>query len=378
MDFIPDFSDPFHAIVSITLWCMAFAQLFWIFFFYSRIAFHQEKKSQNENSPPISVIISARNEEDNLFELLPYILEQDYKEFEVVVVNHQSTDNTAEILFAFQDKYPHLKVVHIERNNHLAQGKKLSLTLGIKGAKYEHLVFTDADCKPASKQWLRTMANKFEGDKEIVIGYGPHMHKPGFLNKIIRWDTSMIALNYLSYAKAGVPYMGVGRNLAYTRDLFMSVGGFKSHYSIASGDDDLFVQEVVKKRNYDIELAPKSFCYSEAKDSWNSWLVQKSRHYSTSNRYSLFNKLLLGIYPLTLLLLIISLVSLSIGGGITWISLGAVALVIISKWIIFGMALKKLEESKFIWGIILWDIFYVLIIPIIFLTSEKITGSKWK
>lgn len=378
MDFIPDFSDPFQAIVSILLWSMAFVQLFWVFFFYSRIAFHREKNSQNENFPPVSIIISARNEEDNLFELLPFILEQDYKEFEVIVVNHQSVDNTTDILFAFQEKYPHLRVVHIERNNHLAQGKKLSLTLGIKGAKYEHLLFTDADCKPASKQWLHSMANKFVDGKEIVLGYGPHMKKPGLLNRIIRWDTSMIALNYLSYAKAGVPYMGVGRNLAYTKDIFMKNGGFKSHYSISSGDDDLFVQEVAKKHNYSIVLSPESFCYSEGKETWTDWLVQKSRHYSTSGRYSLFKKILLGIYPLSLLLLMISLITLLAAGGITWISLAVIALVIISKWVIFGMALKKLEQAKFVWSLIIWDIFYALFIPMVYYTSAKITGSKWK
>ena len=378
MDFIPDFSNPLESIVSILLWCMAFAQLFWVFFFYSRIAFHREKKSQNDNLPPVSIIISARNEEDNLFELLPFILEQEYPEFEVIVVNHQSVDNSADILVAFQAKYPHLRVINLERSNHLAQGKKLTLTLGIKGAKYEHLLLTDADCKPTTKQWLNSMANEFIDKKEIVLGYGPHKTVPGFFNKIVRLDTSMIALNYLSYAKAGVPYMGVGRNLAYTKQLFMNNSGFKTHYSIASGDDDLFIQEVAKNKNYTVVLAPESFCYSEAKDSWSDWLIQKSRHYSTSGRYPLFKKLLLGIYPLSLILMLISLVTLLIIGGVTWITLGVIALVIISKWIIFGKALQKLEQNSFVWGIIFWDIFYVILTPIIYFTSAKITGSKWK
>ncbi|WP_107038522.1 glycosyltransferase [Brumimicrobium mesophilum] len=378
MDFIPNFSDPYETFVSILLWSMALTQLFWIFFFYSRIAFHREKNSQNENLPPVSIIISARNEEDNLFELLPFILEQEYPKFEVIVVNHQSTDNTADILVAFQAKYTHLRIINLERSNHLAQGKKLTLTLGIKGAKYEHLLMTDADCKPTSNQWLRSMANEFVDKKEIILGYGPHYTVPGFLNKIIRLDTSMIALNYLSFAKAGVPYMGVGRNLAYTKKLFMNNSGFKTHYSISSGDDDLFVQEVVQKRNYSIVLSPETFCYSEAKNSWSDWLVQKSRHYSTSGRYPLFKKLLLGIYPLSLLMMIISLVTLLIIGGITWITLGVIALVIISKWIVFGKAFNKLKQTSFVWGIIFWDILYAIFTPIIYFTSAKITGSKWK
>ncbi|PWH81343.1 glycosyltransferase [Brumimicrobium oceani] len=378
MDSIPDFSDPLQSTLSIILWAMAFIQLFWIFFFYSRIAFHQEKSTDENNLPPVSIIICARNEEDNLFELLPFILEQDYGEFEVIVVNHQSTDNTFYILKAFQEKYSHLKVIHLERNHHLAMGKKLPLTLGIKGAKYNHLLLTDADCKPSSKLWLRTMANQFSQKKEMVLGYGPHNKTSGLLNRFIRLDTAIIALNYLSFAKAGIPYMGVGRNLAYTKDLFLSNSGFKSHYSISSGDDDLFVQEVAKNKNYGISLSPLGFCYSDGKEKWSDLYLQKSRHYGTTGRYSLFKKLLLGIYPLSLILLTISLFTLLAIGGITWISIGIVAFVLISKWIIFGLAMKKLEQSGFIWSILLWDLIYAVSSPVLYYTSAKSTGSRWK
>jgi cellulose synthase/poly-beta-1,6-N-acetylglucosamine synthase-like glycosyltransferase len=378
MDSIPDFSDLLQSIVSIVLWAMAFIQLFWIFFFYSRIAFHREKATNIEKLPPVSIVISARNEEDNLFELLPFILEQEYDKFEVIVVNHQSTDNTAYILKAFENKYSHLRVIHLERNHHLAMGKKLPLTLGIKGAKYDHLLLTDADCKPSTKLWLKSMAGQFTEKKEIVLGYGPHNSAPGLLNRFIRLDTSMIALNYLSYAKAGIPYMGVGRNLAYSKELFLKNSGFKSHYSISSGDDDLFIQEVARNRNYSISLSPLSFCYSDGKDTWSKLFIQKSRHYGTSSRYSLFKKLLLGIYPLTLILLAITLVTLIAIGGMTWISLGVVALVFISKWIIFGLAMKKLEQPSFVWTILLWDMIYVLFTPILYYTSAKTTGTKWK
>lgn len=378
MDSIPDFSDPIQSTVSIILWAMAFIQLFWIFFFYSRIAFHREKTVEINELPPVSIIICARNEEDNLFEFLPFILEQDYSEFEVIVVNHQSTDNTFYILKAFEEKYPHLRVIHLERNHHLAMGKKLPLTLGIKGARYDHLLLTDADCKPSSKLWLRSMVDKFSDKKELVLGYGPHRTGPGFLNRYIRLDTSLIALNYLSFAKAGVPYMGVGRNLAYTKELFLKNSGFKSHYSISSGDDDLFVQEVAKKRNYSISLSPLGFCYSDGKETWSDLYLQKSRHYGTTSRYSLFKKLLLGIYPLSLILLTISLVTLVAIGGVTWISLGIIGFVLISKWVIFGLAMKKLEQSSFIWSILFWDLIYVIFTPILYYTSAKSTGSRWK
>src|SRR5690554_3619654 len=202
----------------------------------------------------------------------------------------------------------------------------------IKGSKHVILLLTDADCKPASDQWLKQMAGKYTPKKKIVLGYATYRKTPGFLNKVIRLDTTFIALNYFSFAKSGIPYMGVGRNLGYTKEVFMNNSGFKSHYSIQSGDDDLFIQEVAKKKNYTITLSPSSFCYSGSEKTWEDWVSQKSRHYTTSGRYPLFKKLLLGIYPLSLILLYITLVSLIVNSWICWISLGAISFLIISKW----------------------------------------------
>lgn len=377
MEVLPDFTDLTLSIYTILFWSLAFIQLFWLFFFYSRIAFHKEKKTST-SSLPISIIISARNEEDNLAEFLPYILEQDYPNFEVIVVNHQSADGTEYILKAFQETHSHLRVITLERDKHLAFGKKLPLTVGIKGAKHNHLLLTDADCMPTSNQWLKIMASKFSDKKEIVLGYAPLRKTKGFLNKLIRFDTAFIALNYLSFAKAGTPYMGVGRNLAYTKDLFLKNKGFKSHYSIQSGDDDLFIQEVAKKKNYTISLSPDSFCVSDAKETWSEWYAQKSRHYTTSGNYTLFKKLLLGIYPLTLILMYLFFVILLLNNWMNWIAILILSAVILFKWIILGLTMKKLNQKSFIAGVILWDIFYAIVTPIVFYTTEQSTGTKWK
>jgi hypothetical protein len=156
-------------------------------------------------------------------------------------------------------QYPHLRIIEVERSKHLGIGKKLPLTLGIKAAKSEHLVFTDADCIPKSNDWLQKMVENFSETKSIVMGYGPYQFEKGLLNKLIRFDTSFIAMNYFSFALAKLPYMGVGRNLAYTKSTFYEVHGYKSHYSISSGDDDLFIQEAAKRRNYTIEINFQNF-----------------------------------------------------------------------------------------------------------------------
>lgn len=377
MELLPDFSNFITTILSIIFWCLAFIQLFWALFFFLRISLHKDMISTNP-LPPVSIVIAARNEGDNLVQLLPLILDQAYENFEVILVNHQSTDDTELILKAFLQKYDHLRLIEIERSKHLNSGKKLPLTVGIKGAKYDHILLTDADCKPDSRMWLKRMSHQFSPKKELVLGYAPYQKLPGFLNRIIRFDTTMIALNYLSFAKARVPFMGVGRNIAYTKELFLKNKGFKSHYSLQSGDDDLFVQEVAKKKNYTICLSPETFCVSEPKKTWKDWLTQKTRHYTTSNRYPLFKKLLLGIYPLSLILLYISFVTLLINDWLCWISIGVFAFAILIKWIVMGFAFKRLKQSRFNWTILIWDLFYAILTPIIFYSTDQATEKKWK
>jgi cellulose synthase/poly-beta-1,6-N-acetylglucosamine synthase-like glycosyltransferase len=255
MIWIPEFKQLIPNTIFIVFCSFVLIQFLYVFFIHRKLAFYKEVPGPTESKlPPVSIIIAARNESDNLYENLPSILSQDYPEFEVIVVNNQSIDDSGWLLTAFCQQFPNLRVVELGRNKHLRPGKKLPITLAIKAAKYEHFVLTDADCKPTSSNWLRLMASKFNDQKQIVIGYGPFTKSKGIINKIIRFDTAWIGVSYLSMALAKLPYMGVGRNIAYTKSVFNSVNGFKSHYSIPSGDDDLFIQEAAKKNNYTIQI----------------------------------------------------------------------------------------------------------------------------
>lgn len=378
MHFLPTFEFGLPVVIFFFFAAMAFILLLYTVLVYGKLAFYREKPTLEEvNLPPVSIIVAARNESDNLFENLPYLLQQNYPEFEVIVVNHQSVDESAYLLNAYTLQYPNLRIIEIARNPHLKPGKKLPITLGIKGAKYEHLLFTDADCKPSSNTWLKSMASHFTPGKELVLGYGPYTKEKGFLNKLIRFDTAWIAMSYFSMALARLPYMGVGRNLAYTKSLFNSVHGFKSHYSLPSGDDDLFIQEAAKKGNYSVNLNKRSYTYSEPSSSWESWLRQKTRHYSTSSHYKVIKKWLLGIYPLALLLMWISFVILMFNTEFRWLTLAAFLFTISLKWWIQGRCFAKLQENSFIKFLPLWDIFYALLMPIIYYASEKKEPNKW-
>src|SRR3989344_5998916 len=157
--------------------------------------------------------------------------------------------------------------------------------------------------------------------------------------------TTMIAVHYFSMVLMRAPYMGVGRNMAYTKTVFNSTHGFKSHYAVSSGDDDLFVQEAAKKRNYTIQLAPDSYMFSDAKTTWETFVMQKARHYSTSPRYKVFKKLLLGIYPLTMLLLVLSFVILMLQPEWRLHAGIGFGLVFVIKWWLLGKCFQRLKSS---------------------------------
>lgn len=380
MDFsFPEIDWTPTGIVFLVFGVSALIQLLFTLLIFSRFTFHSSKKNNKipESLPGVSIIIAARNEEDNLYKNLPAVLNQKYPEFEVVVVNHQSVDDSKHILQAYQKQYPNLKIIDIERNHHLRNGKKLPLTVGIKGAKYDHFLFTDADCIPASDNWLRLMAGKFGNRHQLILGYGPYSKAKGFLNFIIRFDTTFIATNYFAFAASGFPYMGVGRNMAYTRQLFDSVQGFKKHYAIQSGDDDLFVKDVAKKRNYTIQFHPDSYCYSEGKASWKKWFEQKQRHYTTSSSYKVFHKLLLGIYPFTLLVMLVTFVSLVFNEEYWLWSSMIFGGVIILKWIFQGINFGKLGEKRMALALPLLEIMYAVLLPIIYYSGDK-NEQQWK
>lgn len=351
---------------------------YWIVF--SRLSFFNRKKAQNDigNPPPVSVVISARNEYLNLERNLAILFSQDYPDFEVVVVNDCSDDGSEELLIDLSRIEPKLNLVHIRQNLNFFLGKKFPLSIGIKSAKNEFLLLTDADCAPVNNQWIRTMMNAYRSNTELVLGYGPYARKSGLLNLLIRFDTFHIGIQYLSYALAGKPYMGVGRNISYRKSLFYKNKGFTSHYNIPSGDDDLFVAKVAKKQNTRIVIIADSRTYSEPSKSFSLWIRQKRRHLSTSKFYSFGVKFKLGLYAITPLTFYGSCAGLFFLPIHFAVPTSMLAFRLINQLVIFGSASKQLGEKS------LWifapfgELFFMFFTPIVAFTSIFSKPSKWK
>ncbi|MFY0254676.1 glycosyltransferase [Chitinophaga sp. 30R24] len=342
-------------------------QIFYYLFIFSRVAFYRRKFNLDRTPDgAFSVIICAKDEELNLQKNLPGVLQQRYHHhmkpgYEVIVVNDNSEDDTKYYLRSIEPGYPHYRHIEIKQPAKFIPGKKYPLSIGLKGAQYDNVLLTDADCKPSSTYWLSIMSQGFEGDKEIVLGYGAYHKKPGFLNKVIRYETFFGALQYLSFAMSGMPYMGVGRNLAYKTALFFKQKGFTSHQHLASGDDDLFVNAAATRKNVGVVIDKQAFTYSEPKQSWKSWFRQKTRHMSTGKHYRFGHKFVLGLFSLTHFLFYPAfIIGLLFPPPLLWYVLGIFGLKVLIQSVITYSAMRKLDESdlfKLSW---LMDIFMVL------------------
>lgn len=276
-------------------------------FMFLRLALPRRKAGEPTQfaTLPVSVLICARNEADNLRRNLPAVLEQDYfladgtSAFEVIVVNDASTDESAALLNAFAAAHVHLRVIHISPDEpRRFPGKKFALSRGLETAAHAHIACTDADCRPASRHWLREMAAPFTQGKEIVTGYGGFFSEKGWLNAFIRHETVNTFMQYAAFSRAGFPYMAVGRNLAATKAAFLEAQRSEAWSRLPSGDDDLLVQQAATATNMAVADQPESFTFSEAKKSLNEYLAQKRRHVSTAKFYSRRSKLLPGAYAL--------------------------------------------------------------------------------
>lgn len=317
----------------------------------------------------VSVIICAKNEKENLEKNLPRFLEQDYPEYEVIVVNDCSTDGTEDLLMRLKGTYPNLRYTTIQEDKKFTHGKKLAVTIGIKAAAFEHLLFSDADCYPDTNRWISRMTRNFSEETEIVLGVGKYERKAGLLNLIVRYETLTTAVQYLSAALRKRAYMGVGRNLAYKKNLFFSKKGFASHLKVLSGDDDLFVNEASNRTNTRIELSMESFTISEPPGGFSEWFRQKKRHLSASKYYRSDTKFMLGFELFTRFLFYAFLIIILFIDTWRWMGIALWLLVSITRLIIVKSAMNRMKEKDLLLPSLLLDALMPLILAAIQLTN---------
>lgn len=370
MDFLVYLYYAFIAVV--------FIQVIFYLFFFGSFPFSKQKK-QTPKHEPVSVVICAKNEAENLKKFLPSIITQDYPDFEIVLINDASYDDTLEVMEHFEENHKNIKIVNVRNNEAFWGNKKYAITLGIKAAQNPYLLFTDADCTAVSKNWISEMTSHFNDKKSIILGYGAYTkNKKSLLNKLIRFETLVTAIQYFSFAILKIPYMGVGRNLAYTKDEFFNANGFNEHIKIPSGDDDLFINQVATRKNTSICVSKNSFTTSIPKTTFKDWFKQKRRHVTTAKHYKLIHKILLTcIYCGRFLFwgLAITLFALAYN----WQIVCALVLFrLIIQYIVFGISAKKLGETDVLLFLPFLEVFLIISQLTIFINNLISKPNHWK
>ncbi len=337
--------------------------------------------SHTIDQPPVSVIICARNESNNLSRFLPLVLEQDYRDYEVIIVNDGSCNDTDDLIKKLQKDYNNLYITNIPQDTRIISHKKLAITVGIKAAKNEILLFTDADCRPLTPNWIKTMVRNFDNQTEFVLGHGNYYRENGFISKLVSYDTLTIAMQYMGFALLGYPYMGVGRNMAYRKSTFFNHKGFAGFLHIASGDDDLLINAFGKKHNTRIEPSCEAETLSLPKTTFRDWYYQKLRHLSTVDVYKSDSKMWIGLEPLSRGLFYLTIILLAILGYNNTIVLAIAASSFLFRFliqfVIINLTAKVYNDKGFGLSIILFDILLPLI-TLYILTVDKIFRRKAK
>ena len=352
-------------------------QLYFYLRYFRLLAFYKNSGDNQQREHPVSVIICARDEADEIEANLPGILAQSYKStHEIVIVNDNSQDDTKYLLDGLFKDYKQLHIIELKQEAVHIPGKKFPLSVGIKSAKNELLLLTDADCIPSSEHWIKKMQNGFKPGIEIVLGYGGYKKVKGILNKIIRFDTFHTALQYLSFAIAGQPYMGVGRNLAYKKELFFRQKGFASHHHLPGGDDDLFINGCANSKNTSVVIDKDAFTLSTPIKRWKDWVAQKERHNATGRYYHVKDRVILGLYMTSHLVIY----PLFIFGFVflpwTWVLPGLLFKLFIQAIILYR-AMNKLNEKDLFPYFIVWD-FWIIFYYLYFLSSLwKKPRNQW-
>lgn len=353
-------------------------QLVYYLIIFGKFAFAQAQEI-TPKKVPVSVIVCAKNDAEKVKNLVPVLAEQDYPDFEIVLIDNASSDETLDIFEEFEKQYSNIRLVKVENNEAFWGNKKYALTLGIKAAKKDYLLFIDANCYPTSNEWITAMTSRFTTNRTIVLGYGAYEKvKNSFVNKIIRFDNMLTATQYFSWAKIGKPFSGDGRNLAYKKEEFFKVNGYIEHMNIRLGEDSLFLNQAATKSNTTLCYAPESFTYTEAKKSFSSWRKQKRKQVFTTKFFSTFDKFQLRFFFLTQLSFF-ALMAVLFALQYNWMFMvPVVAVRYLGSWLTLGYSSAKLKEKDTIYWYPVIEIILTFTQLNVFFTNLFSKPAHWK
>lgn len=346
------------------------------YFIFSSV-FFAKKSSKSHSKNPISVIIFAKNSAENLRNFLPNILTQNYPNYEVVLIDNNSTDKTERVIKSFAKNHSNIRVVNVENNEAFWGSKKYALTLGIKAAKFDHLLFTEANCRPVSENWISEMSKNFSEEKSIILGYSTFAYEKSFANFLIRFYQFITSLQYLNFAKLGIPMMADGKNLAYKKTEFYNAKGYINHMKHEFGEDDLFIQDASNQINTTFTIDKSSFTECTNSSSFKNWFSIVKKKVLLKKRYQFKHRFLLGLFSVSKLFFYV-LGILLVFFYPYQIIITIIAAYFLVQFIVIGIAAKKMEEKNLIYFLPILDISFLLIQISIFIANLTSKPTRWK
>lgn len=349
---------------------------FYYWYFFSAFSFHRLRKKKKSIQQPVSIVICAKNEAENLLTNIPEIASQDFPNFEIVLVDDHSTDNSYYVMKQLQQQYSNIHIVN-KSDVKERKGKKEALAAGVALSNYDLILVTDADCIPATGKWIDFMTAPFSNEKtELVLGCSPNKKQTGFWKGFFRFETYMTALHYGSFALRNLPYMGVGRNLAYRKSFF------QKHFSEIltddhfSGDDDLLVNTGATKENTEIVMNEASFTLSAAPQSFKNWWKQKQRHLSVGGKYRIFHQILITGFPVfTIVFLAVAVVLLF--SPIVLFTLVFFLWQHFTLTFIHSFGLKRFRAADLVLEAPFYLLLWIILLPVLSISSQLKHIKDW-
>lgn len=352
------------------LLCFLIQLIFWLFVYRRPYGYEKKRQASSKHEdelPGISVIVTSKNSAEELALNLPFIIEQDYPNYEVIVVNRGSTDDTDMVLKGAEQKYPHLYHTYVPAEADGINEKKLALTLGIKAAKYDCLLFTEAYCRPCSNQWIKEFGKAFAQGDEVVLGFGKlEIPKKTALRGFMLYDNLIHHLKFLSLAIAHHPFMGIGRNMAYKKELFFTHKGYSSILGMDGGEDDLFINRIAPKKKTGVVLSRESMTVSESVRNFSIWRMLKSVYLFSKQSYKGFAFRWFGLETLSkyiFYLLFAAMITLCITTGNLLVGAFACLLFVIRyavQWRVISLNGKHFDAGRYHINLLFYDLFQPL------------------
>ena len=350
-------------------------QLVYYYVIYGRFAFHRKKSALGFRDIPVSVVIVVRDDAALAVQNLPQLLDQQYSSYEVVIVNDRSRDeNSLQAIREYRDRYPNVKLVDLSTAVSTSRGKKMAISMGVKCATYDHILLTAPNCKPASRQWLSKMAQNFQFQQRIVLGYNTFEKKKGIYSHFLLYDNLIGAVQYFAHALMHTTYRGDLNNVAFVRQLFYKQNGFIAYNHLLYGEEDIFIHRAATSNNVAAEYDPDAATLQQHTPSYGYWRLHKVSLFFTRKFNSLKNRILLSGYELTNLLFYL-LLGLSIATCLhqplgLYITIGIAVLRIASLYVVMGIAAAKLHEKQNIPSLLFYDLLFAILNPLLWLSAK--------